>query len=425
MSKDGFLKYSVGKGIRLFVYPTRKFKTCKIQLFFHRNLSDNDETAKLALYSMMLEHGTRSLPGIAPMAKFLEEMYGASCGTDVIRRGDTHALSLQLNLLGERYLPRKEKLMEEAMLFIRDLLSDPPLENGVYPGNRLDQEKTNLINIIKGIEDDRREYAVLRCLQNCCKGELFALPRYGRERDVRKVSDSELVEFGRRLISESPLDIYVVGDVSPEKTKNLCKKAFDWKRSRISVLNKSVLRSARKKVQRTTEKKKIEQGVLVMAFRTDAALSREHFYPGLFMNGVLGGFSHSKLFQNVREKEGLAYYSYSSVEVMKGLLLVVCGISGANRKRTAKIVLEQMEAIAGGNLSEFEMESTRKGLISRITNTQDSLGGIVDLHFERDLLGRNEDIKSIADQYAKIGPAQISNVARLFKLDTEFFLSPI
>ncbi len=45
-------------------------------------------------------------------------------------------------------------------------------------------------------------------------------------------------------------------------------------------------------------------------------------------NGIFGGFPHSKLFMNVREKEHLAYYASSSIDTFRGFMTVQTGIDG-------------------------------------------------------------------------------------------------
>jgi len=53
----------------------------------------------------------------------------------------------------------------------------------------------------------------------------------------------------------------------------------------------------------------------------------------LVYNSILGGGLHSKLFQNVREKAGLAYYAFSRLEKFKGLMVVSCGIEIKTKTR--------------------------------------------------------------------------------------------
>ena len=66
----------------------------------------------------------------------------------------------------------------------------------------------------------------------------------------------------------------------------------------------------------------------------------------MVFNGLFGGFPHSKLFLNVREKHSLAYYASSSVEPFRGLLTVQTGIDGKNREKVLRLVNDQLKEIA-------------------------------------------------------------------------------
>lgn len=80
-----------------------------------------------------------------------------------------------------------------------------------------------------------------------------------------------------------------------------------------------------------------------MGFRTNVVYGDPEYFALQVLNGIYGGFSHSKLFINVREKESLAYYAASRLESHKGLLLVMSGIDNQNYDKAVKIIKEQME----------------------------------------------------------------------------------
>ena len=61
---------------------------------------------------------------------------------------------------------------------------------------------------------------------------------------------------------------------------------------------------------------------------------RDDAYPAaLLYNGILGGYPHSKLFINVREKESLAYYASSRFDGIKGSLMIQTGIEISNKEK--------------------------------------------------------------------------------------------
>lgn len=113
-----------------------------------------------------------------------------------------------------------------------------------------------------------------------------------------------------------------------------------------------------------------------MGFRTGITRNSHLYYPLLMYNGILGSFPHSKLFQSVREKESLAYYVSSNIETTKGLLIITSGIAVENYEKTRKLIMEQVEKMKNGDISDDEFNWTRASLISTFKTMADSNRGL-------------------------------------------------
>ncbi len=70
----------------------------------------------------------------------------------------------------------------------------------------------------------------------------------------------------------------------------------------------------------------IVQAKLNLAYQTNVYYDEPERFALMVFNGLFGGFPHSKLFMNVREKESLAYYASSSVDTFRGFMSVQTGI---------------------------------------------------------------------------------------------------
>lgn len=87
----------------------------------------------------------------------------------------------------------------------------------------------------------------------------------------------------------------------------------------------------------------MKQGKPHIGFSTPVKFGDPDFPKMQIFNGVFGGYAHSKLFMNVRERESLAYYASSSYSPHYGLLFVVSGIEPSNEKKAIDIIFEQLE----------------------------------------------------------------------------------
>jgi predicted Zn-dependent peptidase len=87
------------------------------------------------------------------------------------------------------------------------------------------------------------------------------------------------------------------------------------------------------------------------------------------LDGVLGGSASSRLFQEIREKRGLAYavYTFSSQYADTGQIGVYVGTREENLAACLEIVAEQIDAMAAGDVSEEEVARAKENLKGRIT----------------------------------------------------------
>jgi len=120
--------------------------------------------------------------------------------------------------------------------------------------------------------------------------------------------------------------VFISGDVDDEGIKYIIDGLAKIKRGNVKSLAKTKVEVNTGEVRNIIERVSVNQGKLCLGFRTNTPPGSKDYYKLLVYNSILGGGLHSKLFQNVREKAGLAYYAFSRLEKFKGLMVVSCGI---------------------------------------------------------------------------------------------------
>ena len=158
-----------------------------------------------------------------------------------------------------------------------------------------------------------------------------------------------------------------------------------------------------------------------MLFRsTDCA---DADYPALVMyNGILGAFPHSKLFMNVREKASLAYYCSSSLQPVKGLMLIRSGISLDKYDQALEIIAAQLQDIAQGSISEDEFANTRLALINELQADEDRPARLGRSHIERLVAGAAYSNHDLKVSLAQVTREDVIRMAEKVQLDTIYFL---
>lgn len=99
------------------------------------------------------------------------------------------------------------------------------------------------------------------------------------------------------------MDLYVVGDTTLEEVENLVQRYFNVDRVTSSDYHTQEAIRGDKEVQTVVERLNVNQGKLNMGLRTSITYGDPHYAAALMYNGILGGYPHSKLFVNVREKK--------------------------------------------------------------------------------------------------------------------------
>ena len=416
-----YITSELGNGIKLHVRPTEKFKAVVVNLLIHQNLTPENAT-RTALLPMVLRRGCRSLPTALDLTRKLDGLYGAEIRTDILKKGERQLVSFVLEIINERFLPSWEGILGQGLEVLACVVSDPVVQDGGFRPDYAEQEKVNLRRLIEGLINDKRQYAVARCIQEMCRDENFGIYKYGRVEDIEGLEPVGLYEYYRRLLRENPIDLFVVGDVDPAEIRSLAEKAFGFSRSGGLKVEVGPVEHPVSEVRRVVERQDVTQGKLTLGLRTNTPRRSRDFYPLAVANGVLGGYAHSKLFQNVREKASLAYYAYSNLEVTKGLMIIGSGIEFANYERALKIILEQIDDLKAGKITDYELDSTKKAMVKDIRVAADNPAQEISLHLDGLINDRVESVEEKIAAIQKVTPDDVVRAAGQIRLDTVYFL---
>jgi predicted Zn-dependent peptidase len=407
--------------LRLHVLPTKRFKTFALSLFAGVPLSETGVTP-IALTPFVLRRGTESHPETLSFRERLDDLYGAGFGFDLYKRGDHQIVQFRLDIINDRFVSVTDSLLGEALSFLGEVLTKPALENGKFRGKYVEAEKTTVSKRIDAIINDKIRYASERCVEEMCKDEPFRLPALGRKDELAALNADTLYDAYRMWLQEASFDLYVAGDTSLEEVQSYVEKSFVLPQGQPSGYSPPKLKGARSEVQTITERLDVGQGKLNMGLRVGATYGSEQYAALLVYNGLLGGFPHSKLFMNVREKASLAYYASSRLDGHKGILTLQSGIETLNYERAVKIIREQIEAMKAGDFAEEDLRRTQAMIVNQLRELQDSAFERISFDFSNVLSGVERSGDSFIAEIQAITPEMVKTVAQDVELDTIYFL---
>jgi predicted Zn-dependent peptidase len=266
-------------------------------------------------------------------------------------------------------------------------------------------------------------YSNLRLVQEMCKEEPYHLHVNGRIEDIEQISATSLYHYYTKMIEEDEIDMYLIGNFSANEIESDITRLFPFKKREKQADNQSRDNKKIEKVNEVIEKLDVKQGKLNIGYRTNTTFNDPDYDALQVFNGIFGGFSHSKLFLNVREKESLAYYAASRVESHKGLLMVMSGIEFENYSKAVSIIKEQMEAMKNGDFTEQELTQTKAVIKNQLLETIDTARGVSEVLYHNVISNTNRTFDEWLSGIEKVTKEEIIKVAQKVELDTIYFLS--
>ena len=410
-------------GVYLTAVQSDKFKTGCFSLNLLRPMK-KEEAAANALIPSVLLRGSETCPDIASISAKLDELYGASVGTLVRKKGEVQLVGFYCDYVQDEYVD--EPVFAPVMAFLAELLLNPRLENGAFPEAVVDSEKLNLENAMLSRINDKRTYAASQLIRTMCAGQPYGIPRIGDPDDLTEITAKSLYAHYRDLLATSRVELFYMGSLSPAAvTKVLQTVLAELPRAEVFVPVGTTPAPAARPVQEKTERLDVTQGKLSLGFFTDIT-AKDPRYPALVLAAtVFGGGATSKLFTNVREKMSLCYYASASFEKFKGVLSVSSGVEFSKLETAKTEILRQLEACKAGDITDDELESARGYLVSDLKIAMDSPGRLDDYYMGQILLEQDGTMEDLASAIARVTKQEAADAIQALRLDTIYALEGV
>lgn len=415
-----YIQQKLENGASLHLLPMENYKTTFVGVFLYWPLGE--DAADSAIVPHLLQRGSALYPTALELRARLAALYGTQLGIGLLKRGEYLVLQLKIQMVDDKYLPDSLPLLEEALEILGQVLLHPYTEEGRFAPQYLQGEKRNIQARIKSLLNDKGRFAFHRCLQHLCPDRGYSRNQYGTLEQVEAITVDSAWQQYQRLLENAAADIYVCGLFDEKRLVEGVKSRLAW--SRQPGGEPEMPRPLAKKEHKVVhEHMDINQGKLVMALEGDVT-QRSDLYPALIMyNGILGGYPHTKLFQNVREERGLAYYIGSSLDSLMGLQFISAGIDAGSFTETTEVVAHQLAEMGRGKITAEEMAWTRASLRTGLLQMYDDLDEQVALAVDARFSGRRWSIPELLEALDTVSVEQVQEVAQGMQLLTTYFLS--
>lgn len=409
------------EGYDLHIVKTGKFKTNTLIWKMKAPLQKEDATVR-ALLPYVLQSSSSRFPATGLLRSHLDDLYGASLYVDLAKKGEYHVVTFSMDIANEKFLSDPALLLRKAFEFLAEILLKPNAQDGKFNEETVRQEKRTQKQRIQSVFDDKMRYSNFRLVEEMCKGEPYALHVNGEMDEVDSITPEKLYQYYERAFAEDQLDFYVIGDVEPAEVEAMAGEYLKFSPREPKQLAGGSAAEAGD-VNEVKEIQDVKQGKLNIGYRTNILYGDKDYYALQVFNGIFGGFSHSKLFINVREKASLAYYVASRLESHKGLMMVMSGIDNKNYDQAVGIIKDQMEAMRNGDFTEEEMAQTKAVIKNQLLETIDTARGMTEILYHNVVAGQEISLDLWMEEMDKATKEDIVAAAKKISMDTVYFLT--
>lgn len=390
---------------------TKKFKTNVYALYLTIPLTKENVTYN-ALIPTVLKRGCEKYNNQLEISKKLEEMYDATFGIGITKVGNNEVLKFYLESLNNNYLPNNEDLSKTSIEMLLNIVMKPYLVNGKFDDDYVEQEKENLKKVIESRKDNKDTYATNRLLEEMFKEEPYGLYKFGNIDEIDNITSKKLYEKYKELIKNSEKYLYIVGDV-----ENLNIESYNIDEKEITISKEFPVKISEKE-NIVKEQMDVTQGKLVIGLNTP---NNKQEVIALY-NTILGKGANSKLFLNVREKEGLAYSAGSTYLKRNNAIIISTGIEVLKYNKAVEVIKNQLKDMEDGNITEKEMKDAKQFINAGLNLINESSENMIEYRFDKDLYNEEIDIEKYRKEIEEIKKEDIVKVAKQIKIDTIYFL---
>lgn len=414
-------QFNIADGITLNYIEDKKFKTTTLFVGIHSNLCRENAT-KNALLPLVLKRGSKNYKTFDQMERKLALLCGATLSCNVIKRGEDQIMCFTMSVISDKYATGGKQILKPASRLLSDVIFNPLVSDGKFLKEYVDAEKINLCDMIDAMVNDKQSYALWRLYETMCDNEDFGIHELGVKEDIAEIDEKNLYEHYQKIISSSPIDIFVCGEADIDDFADNLKEMFKPIKRTVQSYPVTKKHICRSEVLKTVEEFDANQAKLSLGFSYDADFTNDSYYSLAVANSIFGSGVHSKLFNNVREKLSLAYYAFSRIEKRKCIMLVGMGIEEKNYQKAFDETLLQLKLLQDGNISDDEFNGAIMYLANNARSVYDSQLSMIMFYMDN----KTDGVDITPEEYCKkveaVTRESVCEAFKSMKLDSIYFL---
>ena len=346
-----YTKQVLPNGLTILKVPIKGARSVLVDVFV--KVGSRQENARLSGISHFLEHlffkGSSKYPTAQELSHALDAV-GAEYNANT----------------GKEHTQYYIKAARKHLPFIFEVLTDM-LQRPVFDPAEIEREKGVIIEEINMYQDTPMRHVEDVLEEVMWRDEPLGRNIAGTPEVVRKISAKDILDYVATFYQPKNMILAVAGAFDEEILDKLI--AIHW--SKLKNKDFPAWQKARHKQKSPAlrvEKKKTEQMHLAMGFRS-YDYNHPSYITQIILGTILGGGMSSRLFVEIRERRGLAYYvkAASSNYQDTGLFVIQAGVRQNSLLDSIRVVLEQLKKIKNEPVPERELRKAKEYIKGTLT----------------------------------------------------------
>lgn len=401
-----------------------KFKSIYFSVNFTMPV-EKKQISENSLLSAILGKSCNKYKTQKEIQKYLYSLYGANFDIGIERFGDLYNIEFRCECINKEFLPGKEDIVNEVLEFLYNIIYKPDIKNNTFNKEIIQREKEFVLNKIREVKDDKLRYGVRKMEELMCKNEPFSIYVYGDEDDILKITEEDLYRRYKEVINNSSITVIVSGNLSGyDDIETRINNIFGNKLT-SNLDYKELICDKKEKHQKEEiiESQETTQSVLTYGLRINNINSND-FYKLSVYNALLGGTPSSKLFQNFREKESLAYTVRSRYYRFKDIIIIYAGIQKENYEKAKKVLENEINLIKEGKVTDEEFNASKQSIISSLKEWNDSKIALSKMFISNMFATKSNtlELEDMINNMNKVTKQDVIDIAKNITIEKIFFL---
>lgn len=391
------------------------FKTIQLAAYLTGRDELSSRVYRFLLPKLLTSH-TDHLASKTLMSEKLEDLYGAYFNARVERIGDVSVMSVMLTVVDPKII-EDQALLKAAVKLFKDALFD----HTIFKSDVFFEEKRMYIEQWETIKDKKRLYAQHRFQALMYEKDPYGVPLSGTVKDIKPLTSEDFDAYYQKVLRDDHLT-YVINGQLTDQEETLIRQWLETDRPKEQPKPVMTFRNVRRKPVEKIENIDMKQAILRLGYHFPVFRYDEDYAAALVLDAILGGYPESRLFQEIREKQGLCYDVFSSYEPYKGVMIIGAGVDAKADQKALDAIKVLVKTIKTDGVKEDELTHAKQYICHQLKTSLDHQSVLT----KRAFLGMLfDDKQTIEERLALVRAVSKSDVDRLLGhlvLDTVYVL---